>query len=157
MPFEFKGAELSQSEGRDAFLEVYGFLVETGAKARFGIEEYHEKGTYSEWFRAYPEEGKDFLSYCVQHDDPNIRCLAGLVAPDDYVDVDPDFTVDIIFKSLSDPDIAVRAETSGYYYDLLSDNDPDEFIHKIGIIKAAQLIRAVRTCVASIQGIEQQT
>lgn len=141
MPFEVFGANFAQIEGRDAFIEIYAFFRQTEVDLP---DELNLEGRLVDWVNTEPDDAKEFLKACSEHEEPELRLLAVRCA-DDYAEKDPEFALGIIEKVLSDTDPEVRRRASGWYRDMLRGDDVDDLFKFMGLIGVARIIRAYKT------------
>lgn len=149
MPYKVHGVDISQPEGRDTYLEVYSYFKELGGDLPDFLDIQYE--ALSGWVEENPEEAKEFFTYCSDHPDPEIR-KAIAFSCDQLIKADPEFTIGMIEKLLSDENSEVRS-VYDYYQDVLKDERVlDDFFKYSGILGVHRLIRAVK---AARQTFEQ--
>ena len=141
MPFEVYGADISQPEDRDLYLEVFAYMrareVDMPEDLDLGYE------LLPPWIESNPEEAKEFLVFCSEHEDPVVR-RAAAVATVDFLKDDPEFTLTTIERLLTDRDPTVRS-ASNYYHDILGgENILDDFLNLTGVRGVSRLIKAVK-------------
>jgi hypothetical protein len=139
MPFEVFDLDISVPENRDALLESYAFFRRHNMEYS---ETYDEPGLYKPWIEQSPEEAVDFLKFCNDHDDPELRRFGANLAVD-FFEFTPDLAVELIETRMKDPDPMVRLDITRYIYDILIDPAQD-LNQTIGILRTAKLIRAYK-------------
>lgn len=144
MPYEVLGVDLSTNDGREAFADVWSFFGEYSvgvpAEMDLGPDE------FDSWIQVAPNEVKDFLVFCSDHQSPDVRGFAG-ISVDRLMVNDVDFALGIIEKLATDKDENVRDRVSSYYSEILTDGGflIDEYIEKNGIYGIRRLIKAIRS------------
>ena len=146
MPFEVFNVDISVPENRDDFLESYAFLKLHGSD---NSEAFDVPGMFDTWIEHYPEEAKDFLRFCSEHEEPEVRHFAGVLAVD-FFESDPDFAIDVIEARLLDDDPKVKESIAGYIFDTLREmSDCRNIVDVIGLNRTAWLIRAYKAATAT--------
>ena len=146
MPFVVNGADISQPEGREAYLEVFAYLRGRGVDLPNELE--IDFGLLPVWIDSDPWGAGNFLVHCSEHESPLVR-RAAAIATARFVKIDPDFTLATIEKLLADDNPEVRG-ASDYYYEILGGGtELDDFLAKTGVFGVARLIRAVETAINS--------
>jgi hypothetical protein len=142
MPFEALDVDISIPENRDAFLESYAFFKRHDSVY---ADIYDEPGMFDPWIKEFPEEAADFLRFCSEHDAPEIRHFAGILA-DDFFETNPDLALEVIEARMQDHDLVVSKSITGYVFDILRDSGQD-LLQTLGMLRTAKLVRSYKEAI----------
>ncbi|MGB4758504.1 MAG: hypothetical protein WBP26_00435 [Candidatus Saccharimonadales bacterium] len=140
MTFLFKQADLDTHQGCEAYVKVYGDLSSRERRSDF-LSDFSDIGMYTPWAAENPTGSADFLRYLASNELPSVRNLAGQIALD-WVDSNPDATVEVLIGSMQDEDPTVRAERRLFVSEVLTDSLYCSQQDKLGLFRLAALIDA---------------